>query len=127
MVLSGMNVSVETIEQLNITVVYDRIPLKRLSRDRLRSMIPESSPQLIDLPQVISVVLPDVGLLCVIDEKRVQCNDAGDCQVGDRPLARLAWRAAEVVEDHARQIAYGLNFRVTGTVNYDAPGSRPFL
>lgn len=104
--------------EVNITVVYDNLDLDSISRDRLRSMLPDVQPPIMaDLPVVggaIALTYEPLQTQCLIDQRRIRISNVGQAAIERRPLstvAQLAETTREIVEG-ANVIAYGFNYEV---------------
>lgn len=113
-----MNIREWIIAEVNITVVYDGLDLDSISRDRLRSMLPDVQPPIMaDLPVVGGALVLNYEPLqtqCLIDQRRIRIGNAGRAEIERRPLstiAQLAVTTREIVEG-ASIVAHGFNYEV---------------
>lgn len=113
-----MNIREWTLAEVNITVVYDNLDLDSISRDRLRSMLPDVQPPIMaDLPVVGGAIVLNYEPLqtqCLIDQRRIRISNVGRAEIERRPLstiAQLAETTREIVEG-ASIVAYGFNYEI---------------
>lgn len=106
-----------TLQRASIVIVYDAIDRGRISRDRLREMIPEGDAQFIDMPggPLIIAVEPIQDTNCIFDARRIYLNEGGQVEPGSGHLARMATVASSAVQG-GTMVAYGLNFAVRASV-----------
>jgi hypothetical protein len=105
-------VVIEAVFGRNITLVYDALDLQLIDRNKLRGVIPEITPTIMDMPEMVVAVYPPSPWLIQIGDRRIRINIAAELKdLGDFPLWEYAEKCNELVpSDKASIIAYGYNF-----------------
>lgn len=103
---------IETVFGRNITMVYSALDLQTIDRNKLREIIPDITPTVMDMPEMVVAVYPPSPWLIQIGDRRIRINVAAEIEgLGDFPLWEYAIRCKELVpSDKASLIAYGYNF-----------------
>jgi hypothetical protein len=103
---------IEAVYGRNITMVYDALDIQTIDRNKLRMVIPEANPTVMDMPDVIVAVFPPSPWLIQIGDRRVRVNLAAESEdLGDFPVWEYAVKCHELIPvDKASMIAYGYNF-----------------
>ncbi len=107
-----MTAVIEAVFGRNITLVYDALDLQTIDRNKLRAVIPGSTPTVMDMPEVVVAVYPPSPWLIQIGDRRIRINVAAEiADLGDFPLWEYAIKCNELIPaDKASVIAYGYNF-----------------
>ena len=78
---------IEAVFGRNITLVYDALDLKAIDRNKLREIIPETTPTVMDMPEMVVAVFPPSPWLIQIGDRRIRINIAAEIEdLGDFPL-----------------------------------------
>lgn len=103
---------IEAVFGRNITLVYDALDLQTLDRNKLRGIIPDKTPTIMDMPELVVAVYPPSPWLIQIGDRRIRVNVAAEInELGDFPLWEYAIKCNEIVPaEKASIIAYGYNF-----------------
>lgn len=94
---------------VNLTLVYDALPLARINRDQLRKILNDPQMVVMDTPEMIMIFAPGRGLLIQIGDQRVRITDQTPAALNSADLAALARRIHASIAD-ATLIAYGFNY-----------------
>lgn len=107
-----MAVVIEAVFGRNITMVYNALDLQTIDRNKLREIIPDKSPTIMDMPEMVVAVYPPSPWLIQIGDRRIRINVAAEIEgLGDFPLWEYAIRCKELIPgEKASLIAYGYNF-----------------
>ena len=107
-----MTAAIEAVFGRNITLVYDTLDLHTIDRNKLREIIPDFPPTVMDMPEMVVAVFPPSPWLIQIGDRRIRINIAAESEgLGDFPLWEYAIKSNELVPtDKASLIAYGYNF-----------------
>lgn len=107
-----MTAVIEAVFGRNVTMVYDALDLQTIDRNKLRGIIPDTTPTIMDMPELIVAVYPPSPWLIQIGDRRIRINVAADINdLGDFPLWEYAIKSNELIpSDKASIIAYGYNF-----------------
>lgn len=106
-------------------MVYDDFDLSQIARDELRGMISGQVPNVIDVPELLTVIYPELQMICVVEGRRIRLNDTSGEDVGVRPLPKMAVVAHKAVLK-GNLVAYGFNYEITGSI-MDTDNSRDFI
>lgn len=103
---------IEAVFGRNITLVYDALDLQTIDRNKLRGVISEITPTVMDMPEMVVAVYPPSPWLIQIGDRRIRINVAAEIkELGDFPLWEYAIKCNELIPaDKASIIAYGYNF-----------------
>jgi len=103
---------IEAVFGRNVTLVYDALDLQTIDRNKLRGVIPEITPTVMDMPEMVVAVYPPSPWLIQIGDRRIRINVAAEIEnIGDFPLWEYAIKCNELVPaDKVSIIAYGYNF-----------------
>ena len=103
---------IEAVFGRNITLVYDALDLKAIDRNKLREIIPETTPTVMDMPEMVVAVFPPSPWLIQIGDRRIRINIAAEIEdLGDFPLWEYAIKCNELAPANKTSlIAYGYNF-----------------
>lgn len=103
---------IEAVFGRNITLVYDALDLQTLDRNKLRGIIPDKTPTVMDMPEMVVAVYPPSPWIIQIGDRRIRINVAAEINdLGDFPLWEYAIKCNEIVPaEKASIIAYGYNF-----------------
>jgi hypothetical protein len=104
--------AIEAVIGRNITMVYSALDLQLIDRNKLREVIPNMAPTVMDMPEMIVAVYPPSPWLIQIGDRRIRINVAAEIEgLGDFPLWEYAIKCKELVpSDKTSLIAYGYNF-----------------
>lgn len=107
-----MTAVIEAVFGRNFTIVYDALDLQAIDRNKLRSVIPDITPTVMDMPEMIVAVYPPSPWLIQIGDRRIRINVAAEIEgLGDFPLWEYAIKCNELLPaDKASVISYGYNF-----------------
>lgn len=103
---------IEAVFGRNITMVYGTLDLQTIDRNKLREIIPDLTPTVMDMPEMVVAVYPPSPWLIQIGDRRIRINVAAEIEgLGDFPLWEYAIKCKELLpSDKASLIAYGYNF-----------------
>lgn len=103
---------IEAVFGRNITLVYDALDLKTIDRNKLRGIIPEITPTVMDMPEMVVAVFPPSPWLIQIGDRRIRINISAEIEgIGDFPIWEYAIKCNELVPaDKTSLIAFGFNF-----------------
>ncbi|MBU4224945.1 MAG: hypothetical protein KKC71_03905 [Chloroflexi bacterium] len=103
---------IEAVFGRNITLVYNALDLQTIDRNKLRGIIPDIAPTVMDTPEMVVAVYPPSPWLIQIGDRRIRINVAAEIEgLGDFPLWEYAIKCNELIPaDKASIFAYGYNF-----------------
>jgi hypothetical protein len=103
---------IEAVFGRNITIVYNALDLQMIDRNKLREVIPNMVPTIMDMPEMIVAVYPPSPWLIQIGDRRIRINISAEIEaLGDFALWEYAIKCKDLVpSDKASLIAYGYNF-----------------
>jgi hypothetical protein len=103
---------IEAVFGRNITIVYDALDLQTIDRNKLRGVIPDITPTVMDMPEMVVAVYPPSPWLIQIGDRRIRINVAAEIEgLGEFPLWEYAIKCNELIPaDKASLISYGYNF-----------------
>ena len=107
-----MSLQPELLPGLNITLVYDALPLDRLDRNRLRAVFNDKQLTVMDIPELAVMFAPTHAVVAQFGDQRVRLTDQRQHAVEQSPLADLATQIAEVIQG-SRLMAYGFNYEIS--------------
>ena len=95
-----MAIDVEKVVGQNIVLVYDRLDGQALNRNELRQLVEgETTPTVIDAPEMIVVVKPPLPIVVQIGNRRVQVALQREAEsIGSAPLWTIAHRCHRLVQ-----------------------------
>ena len=107
-----MTAVIEAVFGRNITIVYDALDLQAIDRNKLRGVIPDITPTVMDMPEMVVAVYPPSPWLIQIGDRRIRINVAAEIEgLGDFSLWEYAIKCNELISaDKASLISYGYNF-----------------
>lgn len=104
-----MTLQASPLPGMNITLVYDALPLERIARDRLRGIAQDPHAVVMDTPDVIVVLAPTKGVLLQIGDRRMRIHDQQHVAPQDTDLPAQAVQLHRLSKP-SKLIAYGFNF-----------------
>jgi hypothetical protein len=107
-----MVIDIETVLGCNFTLVYDTLDLRTIDRNKIREIIPDITPTIMDTPEMVVVVYSPSPWLFQFGDRRIRINVAAEVKgPGDFPLWEYAIKCNDLIPtDKASLIAYGYNF-----------------
>jgi hypothetical protein len=113
-----MAVQPESLPGINITLLYDMLPLERLDRNRLRGIFKDPLLTVMDTPELVVMFAPTRSLVAQFGDKRVRLTDQGQHLVEQTNLAELAAQVDKAIQG-SKLAAYGFNFETALALNDD--------
>ncbi len=108
-----MNVHIPTVLNQNITLVYDALDLQTVNSGKLKGLIADIKPMVMDMPEMIVAVYPPAPIIIQIGDKRIRITlQQQNENIGSIPLWDIALRCQELVPQSQQLVAYGLNYDV---------------
>ncbi len=111
-----MSLQPEPLPGLNITLVYDTLPLDRLDRNRLRALFDDPHLTVMDTPELVVLFAPARALIAQFGDQRVRLTDQRQHSPDQTSLANLAAEIDKTIQG-SRIIAYGFNFEIGLALN----------
>jgi hypothetical protein len=110
-----------TVQNRNITFVFDRLPLEAVSRDALHRLPVEGEPPtLIDIPgDTLAVTFGQSGLQVAFSPRRMVAaqTDGTFGEEQSNVLSALAEQALKAVPDSAKVVGVGFNYQIQASVD----------
>ena len=96
----------------NITLVYNVLDLKQIDRNKLRDLISDINPAIMDTPEMIVAIFPPNPPIIQLGDNRIRISIPSEIEgLGDFPLWELAHKSHKLVKsDKSLLIAYGYNY-----------------
>lgn len=104
-----MSLQPESLPGINITLLYDTLPLERLDRNRLRGIFEDPLLTVMDTPELVVMFAPTRSLVAQFGDRRVRLTDQSQRLVEQTNLAELATQVNKAIQG-SKLAAYGFNF-----------------
>ncbi len=107
-----MRFKIDAYPASNITVLFDRITVAKVSRDKLRAILGEVA--MMDTPEII-VAIAQNGIVAQIDERRLVVSDQTGAVPGKQDLASTLLGVRNTLSESTPQV-YGFNYDLAITL-----------
>lgn len=106
--------TLEAVIGRNITLVYDALDIQAIDRNKLRELMQNGQPTIMDTPEMVVAVFPPEPWFVQIGDRRIRLTLPIEMPLlGDFPLWEYAVKAhALVPAGKSSLIAYGFNYDV---------------
>ena len=111
-----MSLQPESLPGINITLLYDTLPLERLDRNRLRGVFKDPLLSVMDTPELVVIFAPTRSLVAQFGDKRVRLTDQSQPLIEQTNLAELATQVDKAIQG-SKLAAYGYNFESALALN----------
>jgi hypothetical protein len=106
---SAMTYTIAAHPGINITLVYDSLPLGSVNRDALRGVLDGGDIVSMDTPELLVMFSPTQKLVLQLGDRRLRAIDQGNHAPDQSQLPSIVTRAHKAVKSsHLR--AYGFNY-----------------